>query len=200
LIASKTQSVRFSSFLLLCGVPFIPLGPLIQGPSFLPHYTPLFLMGIAGMLRKVGVSTRKEFWLTTILAVVSSFASMDERGLPETIVGVVTLVCILNMKSAPIVMLLIGDISYSLYVIHQPIGGRVVNLGVRFVPHFFSSIVPFVAVFIVLIAAYLMYTFVELPAKRWAARFRYAPISSDPGMPAEKNVGHVTNMGFKKAE
>jgi len=67
----------------------------------------------------------------------------------------------------------LGRISYSLYLIHQPIGVRVLNLGLRF-----GSSLPWkffllaVALGSCLVAAWLLHRFVEVPALRLSSRIR----------------------------
>ena len=158
LIASRSRHVRLSVYVALCIVPFF-----LPAPDFLPRHMPLFLMGISGMLRKSGITVQREFWLTIGIATTCAFVTM---GPLETSVGAATIACIMNLERAPIALLVVGDISYSLYLIHQPIGGRVVNLGGRFVPGAAVAMLPFVALAMVLLLSYAMYTFVERPAKR----------------------------------
>jgi peptidoglycan/LPS O-acetylase OafA/YrhL len=68
----------------------------------------------------------------------------------------------------------LGGISYSLYLMHVPIGGRVVNLGVRLPDHRAVEIaVLFLALAASLVAAWCLHRYVEQPAQRWAAAIRY---------------------------
>jgi peptidoglycan/LPS O-acetylase OafA/YrhL len=167
LIASRSRLVRLAVYVALCMIPFF-----LPAEDFLPRYMPLFLMGISGMLRRIGITESRELWLTIGIATTCGLVTM---GPLETGVGAATIACIMNLERAPIALLVVGDISYSLYLIHQPIGGRVVNLGGRFVPAAAVDMLPFAALAIVLLLSYAMYTFVERPAKRWAGGFRYRP-------------------------
>ncbi len=66
---------------------------------------------------------------------------------------------------------LLGAISYSLYLIHVPIAGRVVNLRERLSPGFPLRIaIALIAVGSAIVAAYVLYILVERPAQRWASR------------------------------
>jgi peptidoglycan/LPS O-acetylase OafA/YrhL len=68
----------------------------------------------------------------------------------------------------------LGAISYSLYLVHIPIGGRVINFGKRFLDsssgHLLLSIAATVAS---IAAAYLLYRFVEKPAQSWASKVSF---------------------------
>ena len=71
--------------------------------------------------------------------------------------------------------LFLGDISYSLYLLHFPIGSRVINLGLRFASTLPGKIVVLVCALGVTIgASWLLYRFVERPAQRWSGRIRYS--------------------------
>ena len=74
----------------------------------------------------------------------------------------------------------LGTISYSLYLIHVPIGGRVINLASRLPNTLGIQILTLLAATTVgLTAAYLMYRFVEEPAKRWSSGIRYRREASE---------------------
>jgi peptidoglycan/LPS O-acetylase OafA/YrhL len=72
------------------------------------------------------------------------------------------------------VLTYLGTISYSLYLIHVPIGGRVVNLASRFV-HGQSEhlIVSGLALAIALASAHMFYNYVERPTLRKARQLVY---------------------------
>ena len=89
-----------------------------------------------------------------------------------------------------------GHISYSLYLLHVPIGGRVINLCARFVHTMPAKcLVLMTALAFSTGAAWLLYRFVEQPAQQWSSAIRYgrkaititeappAPVRSDPATP-----------------
>jgi peptidoglycan/LPS O-acetylase OafA/YrhL len=86
------------------------------------------------------------------------------------------------------VLVFLGFISYSLYLLHVPIGGRVINLAGR-LPHTLPVELGAVtaAMAVSLIAAWLLYRLVERPSQRLSARLRYhggenvkvAPVAAD---------------------
>jgi peptidoglycan/LPS O-acetylase OafA/YrhL len=72
------------------------------------------------------------------------------------------------------VLVFLGFISYSLYLLHVPIGGRVINLAGRR-PHTLPVELGAVtaAMAVSLMAAWLLYPMVERPSQKWSARFHY---------------------------
>jgi peptidoglycan/LPS O-acetylase OafA/YrhL len=65
-----------------------------------------------------------------------------------------------------------GAISYSLYLVHVPIGGRVINLATRFELNQWGTLLAVCMAFgISVAAAYLLWRFVEVPALAWSHRF-----------------------------
>jgi len=59
-----------------------------------------------------------------------------------------------------------GDISYSLYLLHLPVGITVLNL--LFLAHVPNDLNVVVAIAVAIAVAYLSYRFVERPSQRWA--------------------------------
>lgn len=72
----------------------------------------------------------------------------------------------------------LGTLSYAVYLLHVPVGGRVINFAVRLQP---SAVVGFggvaVAAIVTFGAAWLLYRFVEAPAKRYASSVRFAVVA-----------------------
>jgi peptidoglycan/LPS O-acetylase OafA/YrhL len=65
----------------------------------------------------------------------------------------------------------LGAISYSLYLVHVPIGGRVVNIGKRFVHDDLGYLgVALIALLCSLVAAFVFSRLVEVPAMRLARK------------------------------
>jgi peptidoglycan/LPS O-acetylase OafA/YrhL len=90
----------------------------------------LFVIGIAGMRSYTNIDQPKE----SILAIAVSAALAALFGAPEsTAAGVVTIIAILWWTSADSrILVFLGSISYSLYLTHTAIGGRIINLGTRY--------------------------------------------------------------------
>jgi peptidoglycan/LPS O-acetylase OafA/YrhL len=68
----------------------------------------------------------------------------------------------------------LGSISYSLYLVHVPIGGRVMNVVARLQLGPFSAVVVTLGAFLVsVVAAYAFHAAIEGPARKWAAAVNY---------------------------
>lgn len=80
------------------------------------------------------------------------------------------------------VLLYLGRISYSLYVVHVPVGARVVNLGARVVGSSAvgSVIVTCLAIAASIGAAEILYRLVERPSVNFAKRFKLPENASEP--------------------
>lgn len=75
----------------------------------------------------------------------------------------------LRLFAAPLAWL--GSISYSLYLLHVPIGGRIVNIGKRFAHDDLGYLgVALIAMLCSFLAAYVCYWLVEVPAMRLAQK------------------------------
>jgi peptidoglycan/LPS O-acetylase OafA/YrhL len=67
-----------------------------------------------------------------------------------------------------------GTISYSLYLVHFPIGARLLNLGGRFVPPGPAGYVWLAVTFALVTAlAYVMWRYIERPAQKLSSCIRY---------------------------
>ncbi len=142
-----------------------------SGLVLLPLYLPLFAIGMASFQCYVGLLTLRG--CAVLLAVISAVC-FCVLGTHVTSVGLLTAACIHTAAHrkipgifAPLAFL--GTISYSLYLLHGPIGGRVISISGR-LPESLS--VRYFAIFIAFaISVAFSYAFwwcVERPSQRWA--------------------------------
>ena len=167
LIASRASSIRWCMMLALGILAFV-----IPAERFVFHWLPLFLLGITTFQFKTGIIQRKAYFPVIILI---SCGAWFCYGLIVTLVGVTSAFIIAFARlphAGPLAFL--GTISYSLYLLHVPIGGRVINLSTRFVAGLPGrSMIVFVAAAVTVLAAWALYAFVERPAQRWSAAIGY---------------------------
>jgi peptidoglycan/LPS O-acetylase OafA/YrhL len=134
-------------------------------------YLVLFAMGSTAFLMVTGLVGRT---VGVLLLALLSLVAWFVHGLPIAAVAAGTAVLVAfhaQLMWPP--LLTIGALSYSLYLIHAPIGGRVVNLGARYaVGAGAELVVMLVAMLASLAAAYVLYRLVERPSLRLAARLK----------------------------
>lgn len=133
-------------------------------------YLGLFALGAGAFQVRVGLLRPLLF---AALAASLTALNLFVLGAPAAAVGLVAALAaaFVNLPAIPIVGLL-GSISYSLYLIHVPVGGRVMNLAGR-LPETYHLPALAVAMVICLAAAYVFNRLIELPAQRLSSGIRY---------------------------
>lgn len=139
--------------------------------ALLPHWLPLFALGMAAYFGVVGHVTHLEFaMLVPALGLVAGLVT----GLQEALVGVLTCISIYalaqkEIHSALTPLAWLGVLSYSVYLIHMPIGIRVINIAARFTE---STALRYLTILVALAisigTAYVFYRLVEVPSQKWA--------------------------------
>ena len=131
----------------------------------------LFYMGFMTFRRYAGLDNRPLSLAFVVVGVIGCYYTI---GSLAAIAGLFAVWFILFFKYHNSSLEFLGNISYSLYLIHVPTGGRVINLGSRFAVSEISQVLVVVlALGVSLISAWLLYRFVEKPAQEWAAAIRY---------------------------
>lgn len=172
------------AFYLACGLLFPLLfrrglgwtAVVVIGAAFLVHTDVwleprvlLFLIGIAAMRYFVGRDSLAVF----LVCVAGAALLMAAVGaLAGAAVGAATALVLTLIKAPEIRPLTgLGAISYSLYLLHVPIGGRIINLGQRF-GHgtWFDLALSLTALAVCLICAFAFYKLIEAPATALARR------------------------------
>jgi peptidoglycan/LPS O-acetylase OafA/YrhL len=143
-------------------------------PEFLVfRYLVIFAMGSAAFLVVVGLVDRAA---GIVLLVLLATAASVAHGWPAALVAAATAMVTLFAWRAPLAwrpMLGVGALSYSLYLIHAPLGGRVVNLGARYAEGAVAELaVVLVAMLVSLGAAFALHVLVERPSLRLAAHLK----------------------------
>lgn len=139
--------------------------------ALLLHWLPLFAIGMASFQY---YTRQVEFRWFAVVFVFLVAISVSVVGWQETLAGVSTAIVILIAASRELPAALkplafAGVISYSLYLVHLPIGGRVVNLATRLpesvlyrYPAICTAVIASVAV------AYVFWWCVERPSQMWS--------------------------------
>lgn len=167
LITSKNNLLRDGSLLAICSVPFF-LDQII----FVSHYICVFAFGILAFLLISKIINTSRFILLSIPVSVSTYFSL---GLPVTLIGLVTSLIIIFYRGKSYTLFsFLGTISYSLYLLHIPIGGKIVNLGKRYVDSQFEFfLLSVLATCTSIFCAYYFYKLIEKPSIVLASRIKY---------------------------
>ncbi len=142
------------------------LAVLLPEKRFVFHWLFLFMLGMLSFHWHAKLAGPRVLGAGLVLLGAGAWLTL---GPLQASVGVATALAIalVRFKARPLVFL--GMISYSLYLIHYPIGTRLVNLGGRYVTGPGTSLALVAAVLgIMVLCAWALYFCVERPAQRWA--------------------------------
>jgi peptidoglycan/LPS O-acetylase OafA/YrhL len=150
----------------------IAAGFLLPFTGWIFPYLTLFAIGAATFQFRIG-RLKMHTYLAMLVVLVAATWWIQQPA--AALAGACAALIIAFYRGAvPRPLVLLGYISYSLYLMHVPIGGRVINLATRL-----PSTLPWhllalaVAITSSIAAAYLLYATVELPARRWSAALKY---------------------------
>lgn len=131
----------------------------------------LFFMGFMTFRYFAGLVRKPIFFVTLVIGFIGIIYTL---GIHQAVAGLVAVWFILCFKYHNAVLEFLGNISYSLYLIHVPTGGRVMNLSARFATSSLAQVATVLtAVAASLLCAWLLYRLVERPAQMWASRISY---------------------------
>jgi peptidoglycan/LPS O-acetylase OafA/YrhL len=198
-VAYWTLSIELQWYLLL-GLVFPLLGNrrwqmqiagallLILGHRLVPnehvifHIVPVFLIGVFVFQYRTGISS---VW-RALLSIGAMFALMRVPiGMPVSSVAVVTGLLIAFVTLENRWLLKLGEVSYSLYLLHIPIGLRVIDFMSR-LPYAGELIllIDVIAIGVSIYASVLFYRWIEQPSQKWSSAIKIKPAPK----PAEELV------------
>jgi len=167
LISCRSLTVRVCAF---CSLTTVAVS--FPAEHFISGYLFLFMFGMSVFQFRAGILSASQF---SALAAVLALGAWHVNGPIVTMVGLTTALAIAFVDfRVPAALVFFGDISYSLYLLHVPIGGRVINLGARFAHSTLSQLAVLgIALGASTVASWLMYKYVERPAQRWSSAIKY---------------------------
>ena len=166
LVLSNKAAYRGVFYLLLLIPPFF-----VESHAFFFHWSAFFLLGIAYILWITEKVTALEYFIVTFLCVIS-LAFNNE--LLDLFVGIITVAVIHFFRNFTFNYgKRLGNISYSLYLLHTLIGGAFVNvMSHKFTLPYQKFIVILIGVLISLAAAALFYRFIEKPSQQYTKKIK----------------------------
>lgn len=166
-VANRQIAVRYATFAALA-----VLALLQPDPSLVFHYLFIFMLGMVTFQYFVGLLPIR-FYAPTLVAL--AIGCVHTLGPTVAVISVLTALFIAFVRSGIPVLGFLGTISYSLYLIHVPIGARILFLGLTHVHGGAARVlVLLVTLGLTIGAAYVFYLLVERPAQRWSAKVRYS--------------------------
>jgi peptidoglycan/LPS O-acetylase OafA/YrhL len=168
LIAAPT-GLRLTAIL---GLVLLPLAlPQASAATIVPAL-PFFAAGLITFLLAVGLIGPAAYWAALAVIGITLVAA---RGWPEASAAVAASAAIATLRLpllGPVAWL--GAISYSLYLLHVPVGGRAINLATRLSDTALLEMTAVTIAFGVSIAAAaVLHAAVERPSREFAARIGY---------------------------
>jgi peptidoglycan/LPS O-acetylase OafA/YrhL len=179
LVANRRRVVRLAAFVALGATSAMSAGdPLAGGvpfSDFIPRFVFLFLLGVVAFQRRTGLIGVVEYG--ALLAVATGGAILTV-GAPAALAGLLAVAVIeLYGRGRSFVSDFFGKISYSLYLLHWPLGHLTLSvLGLKLLQaegDAARTLVILVSLGVCLVSAYLLHVLVEWPSQRWAAHLAY---------------------------
>ncbi len=164
ILVYKKLIIRIIGYIIVFG-----LSVIFPSDALAPVWLPIFIVGIIYTNLIYKKIKQSEFWSIFIISIAFSFFL---HNVTVCIVCVCTLAIIhfFSYYKSNIGDFL-GDISYSLYLVHMVFGVAIVNVLSHHVSHIYSKlIVVLFGLLISIILAYLFYLLVEKPSKKLASK------------------------------
>jgi peptidoglycan/LPS O-acetylase OafA/YrhL len=167
IVATKNNYLFYVGILLLN----IPAITSLTNKAYIFHYMPYFTLGIVYFRVILNNIKPINFYMLSSLLLL---AILLTDGLPQMMISLITLLTIVFVKKSTTPFTFLGNISFSLYLIHTLIGSRIINLSVNFTQNQGSRIaIIFLALFLSIICAYIFYLLVEKPFMKLSHRITY---------------------------
>lgn len=175
------HSKKYFSFIAV-GV-FGMMGFFITSHNFIFNYGLLFVVGILLFQFKIGYLKDAEFGALLLIALLMIYVKFDNRYL---VAAILPYFFILYFNMSGKVSKFLGNISYSLYLVHIPIGGRIINIcETLFQSEQIRSLFVFVALAGSIFAAWIFFLLIEKPAMELAKKIGYSKTKENSGLRPE---------------
>jgi peptidoglycan/LPS O-acetylase OafA/YrhL len=141
----------------------------LSSANFIFHYSLYFSIGILLFIAEIYVTDKMKLQFLCIPLIIFIYL---KHGVEPGIASLFAWIILVYFKDIKHKWLLfIGMVSYSLYLIHVPIGGRMINMSTNFIS-LTNGRAGFIVITIgaMLVASYIFYRLVELPALKFSQK------------------------------
>jgi peptidoglycan/LPS O-acetylase OafA/YrhL len=139
--------------------------------EFIFLHAPFFWCGIALFLYKTNRFRLNE---TVIFIFVNMILVYSIQDIGYMLAGFVAVLVIVVAVAQHRVWRFLGAISYSLYLLHVPIGQRVMNISENSIHDPYAMLVMmFLCILLMIFVSWVFFRVIEMPAHRWAKKIRY---------------------------
>ncbi len=150
---------------------FALLSLVINAHSLIFNYAPLFVVGILLFLFQIGYLKKNHFGLFLMVILILIFIKFDKRYL---VAALLPYFFITYFGFQDRLSKFLGNISYSLYLVHIPVGGRIINLCENFISdESLRSLCVFAALGISVLFAWFFYLIIEKPFMTLSKKITY---------------------------
>lgn len=178
LVASRHAAVRLVTIAVMAATSVAAVPTLFptQPPwaAFIPGLLCLFLLGILTFQFRVGLIRLVEYLPAMLLVTAASIVTL---GRVPSLTGLAAVAVILANPRPANILGFLARISYSLYLVHWPIGDYTLSVvGMKYLKAE-SDVARIVMILLTLAicvtSAYFLHILAERPAQQWSKRFRY---------------------------
>jgi len=163
----RNSSMRITVFLVFCLLAY-----LIPSQKFFFHFFFLFFIGYIAFEYFSRSMPSGLFCCWFVVGLAGVFYTV---GSEATLAAACAVFFILFIRLDNPILNFFGTISYSLYLLHIPIGGRLVNLSSRLdLGPLGQSFAVICALSLSILAAYMLYKLVEGPSQKLASSIKYS--------------------------
>jgi peptidoglycan/LPS O-acetylase OafA/YrhL len=147
------------------------------------HYLPVFLIGVFVFQYRSELIGKRQM-LGLIAVMVLSMSRISGWLVPLVAVPTALLIAFSTTESRA--MDRVGDVSYSLYLLHLPIGVSVIGLLSHWLPFssYYIGVLDVIGVAASMWAAWIMYQFIEKPSQEMSSAIRFVHRAKPAPAPA----------------
>lgn len=164
---------KFPKAALLIGIPLLAALTRTQVTEYIGLFSFLvfFLIGTIGYL--IYIKDSNTIMEYALLAALIIFSFIFE-GLAASIAATLTIICILYFRrTVSHTVEFTGEISYSLYLVHFPLGIKLINLLQKHISPSLNWLVFLIATAVCFVFAYLFWHLIEKPSAKLSNKVKY---------------------------